>query len=161
MSAGDLPPHVVSGQPIASVWGNNVVDEMLRKRNEVIGPWSHAGGNTPYIGQATIGVTALGPYAFPVRMAVWATFSYGYSGCGIAGSAILLPANGGPTFNLAKQYAHAAMYGNVSICHAWDVAAGQQAGFSTYFNWTDTETSGVSVYFSSGGTYLVQRTGTP
>ena len=29
-----IPPHVVSGQPIASVWGNQVVDELQRQADQ-------------------------------------------------------------------------------------------------------------------------------
>lgn len=160
MAAGDLPPHVVSGQPIASVWGNNVVDELLRQRNEVEVFFSHPGGSSAFLGPSLIGKVTLGALAYPIQIRTITQFTMGYAGCGIACSARLHTMNAGD-INGGDQYIHAARYITQSLVAVWSVPAGSDPSFETHCVWNATETSGVSVYFNAAGVYRLQRVGTP
>lgn len=163
MAAGDLPPYVVSGQPIASVWGNAVVDELARDRNEVWSPWASPGGAYLYLGNCDVGTISPSPsgVSYPCRMTVIGMGHFGYSACGIAADFGILPWNGAGGGQGQNEYVPSGYYRTQTVVVTWDVAAGGDCSFVPRVRWNATEAGGVTLYASAVGIYHRQRTGSP
>lgn len=157
--ATGLPAHVASGELITSPWGNAVVDELTRQRTVLWNMFGHPGGTATSYGAYDIGTTGLGPYTFPVRVTVLSNVSAGYGGSGTMWhSDVVALADAGAKGGTNSTYTHAALYQNVVVPAVWDVPAGQNAGFKTRMMFDASDATPITLYFSAGGIYIVQRT---
>lgn len=160
MAAGDLPPRVASGELITSAWGNAVVDELLRLRNETWNWFNHQGQQAGASGLYDLGTTALGPFTYPVRVTVTAEFYFGFSNNTANWVFDILRLRDNATMSSPQpiQSTVAGAWYHAGLSWAYDVPTGQAAGFKTRANPTGVI---APVWMGSHGNYLVQRTGTP
>lgn len=161
LAAGDLPPRVAAGELITSAWGNAVYDELLRKRNETLVQWDHAGGAFGASGVYDIGSTSIAALAYPTKMTIWATFHFGNAGMATNWALDLvrfLDNASRATAAPIQAYVPGA-WTSASLSWSYAVPAGQLPGFKSRVNVTGL-TSGTAG-FSSFGIYSLQRTGTP
>ena len=160
MAAGDLPPYVVSGQPIASTWGNGVVDDLKRLRNELSTQFSHPGINTGALGLFDIGQTNLGPYPYPVCVDVFCEISWGFGGFPCTANLELVNLMYSTSAIPAGQvWCYQSHWSVVPLSLSYAVPAGQLAGFKERI---DIKINGGGGCFAAArGMYRVQRYGTP
>lgn len=161
--ATDLPPNVASGELITSAWGNAVVNELKRKRGsagiEVFQAFSHVGGSSTTYGTFDNGTTTIGPYPYPVRVAVIALCKIGFGQSGIYATAdIVRVSDGSAVANGATDFARASSWSNITLPGLYNVAAGVAGGFKTRTIFTSSEATPITCYYSAGGLFLVQRT---
>ena len=161
LAAGDMPPHVVSGELITSAWGNSVVDELARQRGQKWNTFSHgAPAQAAVGGWYDLGQTNLGPYTWDCRMTVMVA--------GIAGGR---DATAGCQFDLqtgpgafttrvitANIWVQQNYYAYANLFAAWDVPKGQIASFKTRCNVTALTAGTVYLQMQSTGSYYMQRT---
>ncbi len=157
MAAGDLPPHVVSGQPIQSSWGNAVVDELARSRAETWLLADHAGVSGVSGGEYDLGVTNIGPFSYQVRVSAIATFNFGFSSgfVNAVPSLIRILDGGARIIPGIIQVPVATTWMNTTIPWAWTVAAGQNGGFKTHINFAQIQSGGA--FASANVLYVVER----
>jgi hypothetical protein len=164
-----LPPHVASGELITSAWGNAVVDEQVRLRTETWANFSHPGATVTLYGIYDCGQTNLGPFAYPVQVMVCWNTEIGWAQHNVWGGADLVRLYDGVVGIVVGNVLAVGADGgggtqsslaNISLMYAYDVAAGQPAGFRTRAHFDATTATPISFLFRSAGTYFVKRTDT-
>ncbi|MET0415643.1 MAG: hypothetical protein ABW022_06445 [Actinoplanes sp.] len=155
--AGELPPTVTAGQLITSAWGNATVAELTRLRAEAWAVADHAGVSGVTAGAYDLGTTTLGPFAYPVTVAVVSTFWFGFSGGWVnAVPSVIRLVDGAERIAPGMvQVPVASTWLSATIPWAWTVPAGQAAGFRTRVNIAQLQAGGA--YANANTLFKVQR----
>lgn len=156
---GTLPTRVVSGQPIASAWGNSVVDRFLAESNQNWTYFNMSGPVTTVPGAFDLYVRNGDVLPYARHVTVIANWQFGFNGAGAAAvTGYMIRMLDGAQATLAQGWAAQGQWTTMPGMWAFSCAAGQTDGFKCSINHT-TVAAGGNNWQGGHGAYLIRRLG--